>query len=186
MGIGFVGNAEYMLENFTGAPRIMDNDHAYIHQKKRYTGFYKATITTGATLQISIKTPKEGYIHYPGIKPSPTADKVDIQIFEGATIDVAGTEIKLTNRSRVGTPPTANVEIKHGTTFSDNGTELEGLREYFPGSTGVGTVRVGGGDDANEEVILDPDTVYRILITNGSSATNIIGLIFNLYEEENG
>jgi hypothetical protein len=180
---------EIQKEIATEAHKVIDNDHAYIHLGKKFSGFYKATIASGQTLSISIQTPAvaNGYVHFRGLTLAPSVDKVSVDIYEGATIDVAGTEIVLTNRRRVGTPAVAGTAVKRGTTFSANGTLLDGLSEYYPGSTGAGTVRIGAeGHSAAEEVVLKPSTVYRIVITNGSSAENIIGIGINLYEESMG
>ena len=187
--LGIYGILKKAQESFTKALSVMDQDHAYIHQQLRYTAFYKATIAGSGTLQISLQTPavasgKE--IHYRGLAPSPSGELLDIQIFEDATIDAGGTAITPVNRFRPGTPPASTVELKYGTTFTDNGTELTGLREFFPGASGGGPVSSSGGEkaSANEEVVLKSDTVYRILITNGDTDPNIVGLLFNWYEEE--
>lgn len=186
MGVSFTGNAADLLEAFTKVMKTMDNDHAYIHAKKKYSGFYKATIATGETLLISIQTPSDKYMHFRGLKLSPSADKVSVDYYEGATINVAGTAVPISNRSRTDTVPTSEAVIKYGTTFSANGTLLGGLSEWLPGSTGTGNVRIGGGNDAGEEIVLAPSTTYRIVITNGSSGSNVIGIKMDWYEEENG
>ena len=180
---------ELQNESLTDAHKIIDNDHAYIHLGKKFSGFYKATIAAGQTLLLSIETPAvaSGYVHFRGLTLAPSVDKVSVDIYEGAIVNVAGTEIVLTNRRRVGTPPVAGTIVKHGTTFSANGTLLAGLSEYYPGSTGTGNVRVGSeGHTAAEEIVLKPSTAYRVVITNGSSAENIIGIGINLYEEAMG
>lgn len=172
------------FESITKNIKIIDTDHAHIHDKRKYSAFHKATILAGGTLLFSIKTPSTGYIHYRPSKIYPSADKVDIALYEGATINVAGTAIVPTNRNRTGTIPTSTVELKHGTTFTADGTLLPGLSVFLPGSTGVGTVRNGSEIGADEEILLKPDTVYRLLITNGSSGSNIIGFNFGWYEED--
>jgi hypothetical protein len=169
---------------FTGAFRMMDNDHAYIHQGKRFSAFHKATITTGATLQFSLVTPANKVIHWRPTKIKPSADKVDIQVFEGATVNVAGTQINYFNRNRRNTNTTGAV-LRHGTTFTANGTELVGMADWLPGSAGTGTIREGESTNgAADEIILKPSTTYRFVVTNGSSASNVIGFIFNHYDED--
>ena len=64
-------------EVVTGAWRTMDNDHAYIHQKKKFSAFHKPTILAGGTLVYSFKTPETGVIHFRPIKAYPSADKLD-------------------------------------------------------------------------------------------------------------
>lgn len=175
--------AAWWTEAYTKVLKVMDNDHAYIHLGKRFTAFHKATILSGATFEFSLVTPESGIVHYRPIKIAPSADKVDIAIFEGATINVAGTQLPYFNRNRNSSKAAASV-LRHGTTFSANGTALTGFSDWLPGSTGVGTIRTGTGANDSDEIVLKPNTTYRILITNGSSASNVISFTFNHYEEE--
>jgi len=173
----------WWTEPKTKAIKSIDNDHAYIHAGKRFTTFHKATILSAGTLEFSLVTPATGVIHYRPMKVSPSADKVDIAFFEGATVNVAGTQLAYFNRNRSATAVAGTV-LRHGTTFSSNGAALTGFSDWLPGSEGIGTIRLGSSSNDADEIVLKPNTTYRILITNGSSASNTIGFIFNHYEEE--
>jgi hypothetical protein len=178
-----------MLTNFkehvTGAFKQIDTDHALIHEGQVYSAFYKATITTGATLSFSFKTPADKYVHYRQAFIVPSGDAVTTEIYEGATINVAGTALGAQNRNRTSTS-IATAELKHGTTFTANGTLLPGFSGWLPGTTGTGQTRSGTPFTGVDEIVLKRDTVYRFVCTNGSSASNVIGFGFRWYEETEG
>jgi hypothetical protein len=172
-------------ERVTGAFKMIDTDHALIHEGQVFSAFYKATITTGATLQFSFVTPADKYVHYRTAMITPSADALTTDIYEGATINVAGTEVVASNRNR-GSVITAGSVLRRGTTFTENGTLLQGFSSWLPGSTGVGQSRNGTSFTTGDEIVLKPSTTYRFVATNGSSSSNIVGFTFRWYEEEEG
>lgn len=172
-------------ERVTGAFSIIDSDHKLIHEQQVYTAFSKDTVLSAGTLEFSFKTPVDKYVHYRTALIVPSADLVDTQIYEGATINVAGTALVASNRNRASTN-VAETELKKGSTFTAPGTLLVGFSTWLPGSTGVGQVRSGTPFTGTDEIVLKRNTVYRFVLTNGSSASNIVGITFRWYEEEEG
>lgn len=175
-----------VFEHVTQAFRSIDNDHAYIHQKKMFNAFHKGTITAGGTLAFGFKTPATGYVHYrlAGIKPS--ADKLDKQIFEDATFTATtGTLLVASNRNR-NAPIASVVELRVAPTFTVNGTLLEGFSDFLPGTTSVGQSNEGTTGESKDEIVLKQNTTYRFLLTNGSAAANTVGIQFRWYEETYG
>jgi len=161
------------------------HDHATNHLGGLFAAYYEATLTTGATFLFSFKTPlaKDGYVHYRRAFINPSKDLVRTEIWEGATINVAGTTVlpSCTNRAHPTILP-AELELRRGTTFSANGTKLEAFSNFLPGSEGRGQTRIPqSASAAEDEIILAADTVYRFVLTNGSTATNIIAISFKFY-----
>jgi len=160
------------FEFVTKAIKVIDTDHAYIHQKKKYSSFIKQSISAGGTLVFCLKTPATNYIHYRPMGINPSADKVDIQVYEDAVFTAAtGTLLVATNRNR-NTPLVSAVELRTAPTVTTTGTLLEGLSDWLPGSTGVGQSRAGGEGGGGDEVVLKQNATYRIVIINGSPFLN--------------
>ena len=174
------------MEEVTGALVTVDSDHRYIHQKKKFSAFLKQSIAAGGTHVFCFKTPATKYVHYRPANVTPSADKVDLQIFEGAVFTAGtGTLLEANNRNR-NNPIVSGVELRSAPTVTTVGTLLPGFSAWLPGSAGVGQVRQGdiaGGDD---EIVLAQNTTYRFVATNGSTSANVVGFRFNWYEEENG
>lgn len=175
-----------VFETFTGAFKTIDNDHAYIHDGIMFVAFDKAVVTTGNTVQYAFKTPATGYVHYRLAGIYPSSDKLDTQIFKDAVYtDATGTILDINNKDQ-NSLNSSNVVLIKNPTFTSNGTLLPGFSSYLPGSTGVGQSRVGTSAQSDSEIVLEQDTVYRFVATNGSSTTNTIGINFRWYEEERG
>lgn len=171
-----------IVESVTGSIKTIPIDHTNIHEGKSYSAFNKSTIASGATLSFSFKTPTVGYVHYRPAGIFPSGDNINLDLYEGAAINLAGTTIISSNRNRISTE-VALSEIKVGTTFTTNGTLVPGLSAFLPGTTGAGQTRSGNISQGNDEIILKKDTVYRLVAINGSTAANTVGFNFNWYEE---
>jgi len=174
------------FEFVTGAFKSIDVDHSYIHQKKKYSAFLKQSIALAGTHVFCFKTPATGYVHYRPIGINPSADKIDIQAYEDAVFTPAtGTLLVINNRNR-NTPPVSGVELRSAPTVTTAGTLLDGFSDWLPGSTGVGQARLGSSTIGGDEIVMKPNTTYRIVITNGSTSANVVGIKFNWYEQESG
>lgn len=170
-----------VFERFTQAFKVITNDHAYIHEGIMFVAFDKAVITTLDTVEYAFKTPADGFVHYRLASISTSADKVDTQIFEGATY-TGGTPLEINNKNRNSDNESLTEVIKNPT-FQTQGTLLPGFSSYLPGSEGVGQTRVGANGQSDSEIVFKPDTVYRFVATNGSSLTNTLGINLRWYEE---
>lgn len=175
-----------VFEQFTQAIKSIDIDHAYIHDGITFAAFDKAVVTTGSTVQYAFKTPATGYVHYRLAGINPSADKLDTQIFKDAVYtDATGIALSINNKNQNSVNVSSVVLIKNPT-FTSDGTLLPGFSSYLPGSTGAGQARVGTSAQSDSEIVLEQDTVYRFVATNGSSQTNTIGINFRWYEQESG
>ena len=177
---------EENFEMVTDSFKTIDTDHAYIHEKKKFSAFLKQSISAGGTHVFCFKTPATNYVHYRPANVTPSADKVDLQIFEDAVFTAGtGTLLEANNRNR-NNPPVSGVELRSAPTVTTVGTLLPGFSAWLPGSTGVGQVRQGDTADGDDEIVLKQNTTYRFVATNGSDSANVIGFKFNWYEEEGG
>jgi hypothetical protein len=172
----------YWTEKITKAIRSISIEHANIHEGISFSAFNKSTILAGATLLFSFKTPSTGYVHYRPAGIYPSGDNINLDLYEGATINVAGTPLIVNNRNRISSS-VALSQLRVGTTFSANGTLIDGLSTFLPGTTGAGQTRSGNISNGTDEIVLKQNTVYRLACINGSSASNTIGFNFNWYEE---
>jgi len=168
------------FEFLTGAVKIIDNDHAYIHQGKYFTRATKFTLASGASIKFTLQTNSEKVIHYRPINIRTSADNLSGFFFEGSSGASGGTALVPSNRNRTSTVTTDSI-LTQGATVTNNGTQISEL--FIPGSTGVGGTRTGSDLSGTNEWVLKPDTLYTIVLTNGSSGNNTIFLEFQWYEE---
>lgn len=172
-------------ERVTGGVKQIDSDHGLIHAGRVFTAFTKDSVDSGATLVFSFTTPATKYVHYRTALIVPSVDQVTTEIYEGSTINVAGTALVVSNRNRTSATVAESL-LKKGTTFTANGTLLPGFSTWLPGTTGIGQARSGTAFTATDEIVLKQGTTYRFVLTNGSSAANIVGITFRWYEEDLG
>lgn len=167
-------------ELITGAKKIIDSDHAYIHQGKYFTAAFLLTIATGATNKVTFKTNSAKEIHYRPANVVSSADKLTFNFYEGSSVDSEGSAVTPTNRSRKLATAT-DVVVKTGVTVGTNGTQIS--TAYIPGTTGIGGVRSGQQLSGNNEWVLKANTLYTIEFINGSSDTNSVFVELQWYEE---
>jgi len=182
-GVTGVKASNLPLEAITGGILSIDSDHEHIHQKIKYSAFIKQSIIAGGTHVFCFKTPAVGYVHYRPATITPSADKIDMQVYEDAVFTAAtGTLLENNNRNR-NTPLVSGVELRSAPTVTTVGTLLPGFSVWLPGSTGIGQTRIGDINGGGDEIVLKPNTTYRFLITNGSGSANVVGFNFSWYEE---
>lgn len=172
----FMNTFEYL----TGAVKIMDNDHAYIHQGKYFSVTYQLTILTGATAKVTFLTNSDKSIHYRPASIVASADKLSLNVYEGSSGASGGTALTPLNRNRQSIIAT-DVVIKTGVTVTTNGTLIQ--TAYLPGSTGVGQSRAGASAGGTNEWVLKTDTLYTYEFINGSTESNVVWVEFQWYEE---
>ena len=169
------------VEHATGAVKMIDNDHAYIHSGKLFESFVKTTIAAGGTYTIAIKTPLTKELHYRPSTISPSADQLTVGLLESGTY-TGGTNIPVTNHKRTG-GATETQAVKGGVTIVTAGTVL--AQVWLPGTTGMGQTRSGSSfGGATNEWVLKKDTIYLYRITNGSTVSNNVQVNFFWYEED--
>lgn len=180
---GLLNYLHIARESITKAWKSIDTDHAYIHEGKKFVAYHKATINAAATLEFSFTTPETGYVHYRPAKITPSGDKVDTAIYKDAAVTAETGTALIINNQNLNSDNISGVELLVAPTFTDEGDLLPGFSSWLPGSEGIGQTRNGNAENANDEIVFEPSTTYRFLLTNGSSAANIIGFNFRWYEE---
>lgn len=173
-----------VFEMFTQAFKIIDNDHAYIHEGIMFVAFDKLVVSSGQTGEYAFKTPPVGYVHYRLAGINTGADKVDTQIYEDADY-TGGTLLNINNKNRNSDNVSGTV-ISKNPVFSSPGTLLPGFSSYLPGAESGGQRRSGTDGGSDSEIVFKQDTVYRFVLTNGSTATNTVGINLRWYEEMEG
>lgn len=168
------------FEWLTNALKVIDNDHAYIHQSKLFTVTFKLDITTGATAKATFLTNSVKQIHYRPANIVTSADKLSINVYEGSTVASGGTAVTPVNRNRHAVVAT-DVVVKTGVTVGTNGTLIQTV--YMPGGTGVGQARSGSQLSANNEWVLKESTLYTYEFINTSTETNTVWVELQWYEE---
>ena len=152
--------------------RNIDIDQSYIHDGFLFENNLQFSLATTATKAISFITPADKEIHYSPSNLNTSGDKVTIELFENATVTPAtGTTLVAYNHNRISSNVSA-VILKNAPTVTVQGDKI--AFSYLPGSTGVGQSRSGGELGTGNEWILKKGTTYIILITNGSTAANLI------------
>jgi len=176
-----IGESE--LDRFTGSKKVIDSDHAYIHDGLFYTVAQRATLATGATAKFTFLTPAAGYIHYRPVNIATSADKLTVNFYEGSSGNSGGSALTPVNRNRNSNRATG-VVFKSGVTVTTNGTKFS--EAYIAGATGTGGTRTGAQLSASNEWVLKPSTIYTWEYINGSSGDNVVFSEFQWYEEVNG
>lgn len=179
---GLLNYLQKSRDLFTDAFAIMDNDHKYTHQGKLYETFDLQTIASSGTYSYELTTPASStaYVHYRWGQIASSADKVKIELNEGATL-TGGASMTSYNHNR-NSSNTAEVVVKKGVTVSDAGTQIDQI--YMGGGTGNGA-NASGTESAGgtHEWVLKPETTYLIRVTNGSSSSNNVEVNLTWYEE---
>jgi len=173
-----------VFETFTRAFKVITNDHAYIHEGIMFVAFDKLVVASGGTGSYAFKTPSNGFVHYRLAGINPSADKVGTQIYEDATF-TGGTLLEINNKNRNSDNESLTVVSKNPT-FQTPGTLLPGFSSYLPGAEGGGQRRSGTDGRSDSEIVLKKDTVYRFVLTNGSTTSNTVGINLRWYEEIQG
>ena len=175
---------EGQREQFAGALKTIDNDHAYIHDGIMFVAYDKPTILSGEAVEYAFKTPVVGYVHYRLARITTSADKVETTIYEDA-VYTGGTLLEISNKNR-NSANVSGVVIGKNPTFSNDGTLLPGFSSYLPGIVSGGQRRGGTDGQFDSEIVLKQDTIYRFVANNGSTASNVMGINLKWYEELEG
>ncbi len=149
-------------ERVTGAPRVIDADHAYIHDGAAFSVSVNATAAAGAN-QFVIHTPATLYVHFRPTWLTIDEGEVIFSIYEDATSTggLGWTDATPINRSRVSTSTAESVFYDEGTT-STGGDLIDQFAVF--GVAGPGQTRGGAGRGEPLEWVLAQDTQYRIVV----------------------
>lgn len=175
-------------EKLTSYIGTISSDHAYIHKGIAFSVVgLTGSITAGGTYKIAFKTPKadaldnegQNYIHWRPSDVGGTATGVTAELYEWSS--ATGTDVIPFCRNR-------NISKKSKMQqFLIAATVTEGTRIAIinSGTAGAGAANKGGGGGAEHELLLKPDTVYSITLTNRSGSTaTLISYELYWYEED--
>lgn len=181
----YPGLPQSMLERVTGGIRQIDSDHGYIHDGLLYHVFLNVEISAGGVHDITIKTPPQAqgvYVHYRNEHVSTSADKLKVDLYEGATLAATpgGSALSIINHNRLSAS-TSKCTALSGPSVVSAGDLIS--QSYIGGGTGQGQSRSGAETSAANEFILKHDTVYLVRMTNGSSGANVVQIRPFWYEE---
>lgn len=186
-------------EALTKAVRVINTDHAYIHQKIAYKSFIKLESFGEANEFVYvIKAPETKDLHFKNIKLQAKGGSVDAIVKRGTTANpLAFTETE--GVPNVGT--TTILELTGPNNLSDYGdasatiisktptfdTEQDGENWFFVSVLGDATnqfisVDTTGISD-NEEVVMKADTYYLVILEKVSNTPENITLTMFWYEE---
>jgi len=160
----------------------VDIDHDNIHLGKDFSSWINfGSVAAGASVNILIVTPADKEIHWRPSNPKPTADKLRIKLFEGATVTApnVGTAMPLVNKNRL-LKTASGILLYSAPTIGADGTQI--AEDFLPGSTGVGGVRTGNEQGEKSEWVLDKSIKYILRFTNESSGANILNIRLSWYE----
>ena len=174
-----------IFEGLTGYVGQISSDHAYIHKGQGFVvPLLTGSLSSGATYKIAFTTPSAEsgkYVHWRPSGGGGFSVGTSIETFEGSTSVSGGTDLTPLNKNR--NIPVASImqSFKGGVTVGADGTRIQILSS---GSAGSGSANQGGSGASSLELVLKPDTVYTVTITNRSASTaTLVGLELWWYEE---
>lgn len=160
----------YPVDQFSGCRKILDTEHATIHDGIHFTAIYTETVST-TVVTVLISTPASStnkYIHFLcGVE----TDKAVSWTFSEAPNASGGTSIVSYNNNRTSSI-TDPVTLTSGVTYVSSGTVLE---THIMGSNNP-TTKLGGNTNSRNEWLLKQNTLYliRVVPTTAASIINVI------------
>jgi len=172
------------VEALTGYSAVIQSDHAYIHQGIAYTLNIVQDIAIGATYALYFYTPDPSlkrFIHMRPTRIASSASGIVYKLEENCNYN-GGTDLTnmIWNRNRtVATTLPTYCEVKGGVTSGDDGTILESC---YIGAGGSRRNSEGGENNAQEELLLAPDTDYILQFENTGGKATTLSLTLFWYE----
>lgn len=158
------------LEDISGNRRIIDPSHEAIHEGRHFTVSYdKFVATSGSVSSIVITAPATAsskYIHFVcGVESDKAATW---KLYKGSS--VSGGSALTSYNNRLSSTNTGATVVANPT-FTTYGTAIE---SHIIGSSGNPVSATGGGVESRNEWILQPGSVYTILVTTGAASANTV------------
>jgi hypothetical protein len=164
-------------ERVTGAPKMIDSDHAYIHEGDAYQANVYSSATAGVK-RYALVTDATKYVHFRPTQIAIPSGNCILSLFETTVTSSGSAVVPAYNRNRVSTKTAASVLFSGAT--STSGTLLDRFAVY--GGTGPGTTKSGASDGAKLEWVLRRGTGYRIQL----ETTVAFNMNLFWYEEADG
>lgn len=173
-------NKHYVYIDQYGAQAAIDFEHSKIHDGDHYFYADYHTLTGNGTIDFVIAV--DGCCNHFTYSVNSDQAGFSFTSYEGVTANTNGTTVAIHNNNRESAHTTCTVCQINPTGISTTGATL--LRRGYAGTAANPSQRSGGSVSRDQEAILRPDTKYLIRITNLSSATNDVQVIFNYYEAD--
>lgn len=156
---------------------FITHEHSKVHQGKLFTGgYYNASVANGNSIELLIQTSTPQVHLY--LKSAAGGDST-FSIFEGGSINAAGTAVTAYNNNRASAN-TYLCTLTHTPNMSAYGTQLNDI-EYEPGGTG-GTAPGAVEQISTEQLVLAPSTNYVLRLTNTSGVAQPLNIRLGFYE----
>ena len=168
-------------ERVTHSPKIIDTDHAYIHDGIAFDAWFNGSIAS--TYHIQLSTPSTKYIH---LRPSGiniAGGSATFRVFvtgTGTTSPVSGGSTFTPVNRKYTSTNASQVTFNTGINTSSTAAYSLKYESYIFGGSGAGS-RVGGAVSKGLEWILEPARDYVFTITPSSEMS--IGINMFWYEE---
>jgi len=169
------------IEQYSGAYRTIEVEHAKIHDGLAYMHNGAHNIANGVTQYHLLKNPAFNYPHLRIVTTDVTIAPAVISLYETPTTTADGTTATTFNYNR-NSANTSSLLMYENPTVTAVGTLLESV--LIPsGGGGGGSSKPGGfGIDLPTEWILKQNTNYLVAITNNSGSTIDAYVHFFWYE----
>jgi len=160
----------------TSAIAIVDYPHHEVHQGSYFFICNNVNLGNGGVFDISFVTPNTTTWAHMLFNISANDGEGSFKIFEGATVNVAGTALTPRNSNRNSLNASV-LTARIGDTFTATGTDI--YTQF------VGSGKTGGKLTRQNEIILKQNTTYIFRVTNETSVVNDISYCAEWYEHAN-
>lgn len=163
------------VDSSTETLQVIDYPHHEIHSGSHYFICGFQDFSNGEVVDFTVVTPNTTkWLHM--LFQIEGSGAVSIEIYEDATVDVAGTVTTPNNNNR-NSANTSDAVIRTGDTFTDIGTLKFGNQS--------GANKAAGIIGRENEIILKQNSTYIFRITNQTAITNVIYFCGEWYEHIN-
>lgn len=162
--------------------RVINSDKSAVHEGRVFGYNWKVTVGAGASAYLEILAPSDGttYTHFLPYAAEADGPKILIQLIEDPTT-TPGTVVSAVNRRRIKPTRDAKTVLRTAPTGVSGGTVLGQV--YLGGGTGSGQSTSGAQATNDNEIILNPGSLYVLKITNGGGSSADVNLRI-LFDEE--
>ena len=167
------------VDEVTGGLKTIDTVHAEIHEGETFVASYRtadgAPANDNADIEVLLRAGADLTPHL--VFEIAAAGEAELEMFEGPTVNAAGTPVTAYNMNRQATQ-IATMAVLHTPTLGGDGTRI--LHKALPGGTHPRQSGSVARDDT--EWNLKRDTDYMIRLINRSGANSTLGIVAQWYE----
>ncbi len=170
-------------ERVTQTPKMIDTDHAYVHEGIAFDAWDVATVNGRRVY--GLQTPPEKYLHFRPAHLSIAGNMARFRLYQCATGSAApisgGSTFAPVNRNHVSST-ISEVVFRVGAVTSSTGDYLEKYSTKVFGGSGPGQSRTGVSKGEPLEWVLRPGRQYAITVN--TTVNTEYGLNLFWYEED--